>query len=269
MRSLATLLAASVLAAAPVRAQMLTNPVQDYINKTSLLNNILSNARATDMSQRAQTKGSSARGAASAPGGAAAAPTAFRHAGRSILPAQLAARAAGSPEQKRQAEQFFESQLELYNRTAANDRFPAHDLAYAMEYLIVNSYMVYHDLHDVPYEKDPRVKRGKDAFDRITIINQKKALKPTPLQERAVYNQMQQMLAANPGVARLSDREKQEMTELLAIMLGINYATYMQGVNTEDERVMAQARQTARANLERLLGVPITQLKIDESGVRQ
>ena len=89
--------------------------------------------------------------------------------------------------------------------------------------------MVYHDLHDVPYEKDPLVKRGKDSFDRITIINQKKALKPTALQERAVFTQMQQTLAANPGVARLSDREKQEMAETLAIMLGVNYATCMQG----------------------------------------
>ncbi len=39
------------------------------------------------------------------------------------------------------------------------DRFPANDLAYAMEYFVVNSYMIYHDLHDVPYERDPRVKR--------------------------------------------------------------------------------------------------------------
>ena len=231
MRSLSvTLLAASVFVTASARAQMMANPVQDYINKTTLLNNILSNARATDMSQRAQIKGSAA--APAAPGsatGASVAPTSFRHAGRSLLPAQLAARAAGTAEQKRQAEQFFESQLELYNRTATNDRFPANDLAYAMEYLIVNSYMVYHDLHDVPYEKDSRVKRGKDSFDRIAIINQKKALKPTPLKERAVYIQLQHTLAANPRVARLSDREKQEMAETLAIMLGVNYATCMQG----------------------------------------
>lgn len=46
-----------LLVGIPARAQVMTNPVQDYINKTTILNNILSNRRATDMSQSAQTKG--------------------------------------------------------------------------------------------------------------------------------------------------------------------------------------------------------------------
>jgi hypothetical protein len=265
-------LAAFVIAASLVGiradAQMVTNPVQDYINKTTLLNNILSNARATDMSQRAQTKGAVARGGSATANTPTASPTAFKHAGRALLPAALAARATNGAD-PREAERFFETQLDLYNRTATNDRFPATDIAYAMEYFVVNSYMIYHDLHDIPYEKDPRVKRGKDSFDRITIINEKKALKPTPLQERAVYNQMQATLAANPAIGRMTDREKQELTELMAIMFGANYTAYMRGVNAEDERAIAQARQTAKDHLEKLLGAPIAQIKIDESGVRK
>ena len=34
------------------------------------------------------------------------------------------------------------------------DGFPANDLAYAMAYVVVNGYMIFHDLHEVPYEKD-------------------------------------------------------------------------------------------------------------------
>ena len=268
MRPLLTaFLIATSLVGIRANAQMMTNPVQDYINKTTLLNNILSNARATDMSQRAQAKGAAPRGG-SATANTPTSPTSFKHAGRALLPAALATRATDGAD-PREAERFFETQLDLYNRTAANDRFPANDIAYAMEYFVVNSYMIYHDLHDVPYEKDPRVKRGKDSFDRITIINEKKALKPTPLQERAVYNQMQAALAANPAIGRMTDREKQELAELMAIMFGANYTAYMRGVNAEDERVMAQARQTAKDHLEKLLGAPIAQIKIDESGVRK
>jgi hypothetical protein len=265
--SSATLLVIATLTAATARAQIMSSPVQDYINKTTLLNNILSNSRATGMSQRAQTNGQSANRAAS---GTAAAPaaTAFRHAGRSILPARLAERGTTAVE-KQQMQNFFESQLELYNRTATTDGFPPNELAYAMEYFVVNSYMIVHDLHDVPYEKDPRVKRGTGSFDRLKILSEKKALKPTITQQRAVYRQMQDVLAANPGVTRLSDAEKQEMTEMLAIAFGMNYAAYMRGVNAEDERVISQARDASRTQLERLLGAPISRIRIDDTGVRQ
>jgi hypothetical protein len=270
--SLTLLIAASLAGTASsftpgvAHAQIGLSPVQDYINKTTLLNDILSNARATGMSQRARTT----RGTAGSSGGAAAAsPTAFRHAGRSLLPKLLAERAGGEAARRQEAERFFESLLDLYRRTAANDGFPPDELAYAMEYFVVNSYMTYHDLHDVPYEKDPRVRRGKDGFDRIAIINQKKALKPTIGHERAVYGQMRELLAANPAIVRMSDREKQELTELLAIMMGVNYTAYMRGVNAEDERLTEQARQVAREHLERLIGVPIARLQIDAGGLRK
>ena len=259
-----TLLALSIVSA-PVRAQIGMSPVQDYINKTTLLNNILSNSRATAMSQRAQTNSSGNRAGSTRAN--ATSPSAFTHTGRSILPAALAERTRNGNVDQRTAQQFFESQIDLYKRTAANDGFPPNEVAYALEYFIVNTYMTYHDLHDVPYEKDPRVKRGKDSFDRIAIINEKKTLKPTMLQERAVFNQMQAVLAANPALAKMTDRDKQELTELLAIMMGVNYTAYLRGVNAEDERLMAQARQTAREQLERLLGTPIDRIKIDERGV--
>jgi hypothetical protein len=51
MRTLsATLLVVASLAGATARAQIMSSPVQDYINRTTLLDNILSNSRATTMS---------------------------------------------------------------------------------------------------------------------------------------------------------------------------------------------------------------------------
>lgn len=262
-----------LLAGTPARAQLLTNPVQDYVNKTQLLNNILSNRRATDLSQKAQTGGRSAtRGGA---GGAGSAPrpdpepTKFASSGAPLLPAQLAGMAGGDPSRQRQAQQFFESLLGLYEQTARKDGFPSNDLAYAFEYFVVNSYMTYHDLHDVAYEKDPRVKRGTDPLDRLRILNEKKAMAITITEERAVYTQFRELLGANADVRALTDRRKQEITELLAIMLGMNLAMYMQGVNAEDEATIEKARQSARASLEKLIGAPIDRIKIGTAGLDQ
>lgn len=268
MRSLAALLVSSALAL-PAQAQLMSNPVQDYINKTTLLNNILGNARATAVSQRAQTNAPAPSNNGGGTIAAAVSPTTFKHSGSSILPALLAQRATGSATEKQQAQQFFESQLDLYKRTATTDKFPPDELAYAMEYLLVNSYMTFHDLHDVPYDKDPRTKRGNGSLDRLQILAEKKALKPSITQERAVFGQMATLLSANPAIAKLGDREKQELTELLAIMLGVNYAMYMRGIETGDEKLLAQARETARQNVERVLGLPMAKVKIDDSGIRQ
>ncbi len=250
---------------------MLTNPVQDYVNKTQLLNNILSNRRATDLSQKAQTGGRTAPGAGSStrPAPATPEPTMFAPSGAPLLPAQLAGMAGGDVNRQRQAQQLFESLLGLYEQTARKDGFPSNDLAYAFEYFVVNSYMTYHDLHEVAYEKDPRVKRGVDPLDRLRILNEKKAMAITITQERAVYTQFRELLGANADVRALTDRRKQEIAELLAIMLGMNIAVYMQGVNAEDEATIEKARQSARASLEKLIGAPIDRIKIGDAGLNQ
>jgi hypothetical protein len=265
-------LVVTLLAAASGRAQIMTNPVQDYINKTQLLNNILSNKRATDMSQKRQTgRASAPRAAGSPPSGnpAPSEPTKFQPSGAPVLPELLAGMSGGDAARQREAKQCFESLLSLYEQTARKDGFPSNDLAYAFEYFVVNSYMTYHDLHDVEYDKDPRVKRGTDPLDRLRILADKKAMKVTLTQERAVYDQFRELLAANDDVRAMTDRRKQEVAELLAIMLGMNIAVYMKGVNAEDEATVEQARQTARAGLEKLIGAPIDRIRIGDGGLEQ
>jgi hypothetical protein len=263
----------SLLTCKATYAQIMSNPVQDFVNKTTLLNNILSNKRATDLSQKAQTKGTSTNRNPTNSGrpatGAGVDPTQFNQTNVALLPKLLAERSGDTPEKQRDAERFFNSLLEIYRQTAQKDGFPANDLAYAFEYFVVNSYMTFHDLHDVPYEKDPRVKRGKDMFDRLTIINQKKTLKVTLYQERATYNQLKTLLAGNSLVQKMTGAEKQQLTELLAIMFGANYVAYMNAVNSEDESRIEQARQTARVWLEKLIGVPAERIKIGNEGLQQ
>ncbi len=267
------LLLLSSLLGISARAQILNNPVQDYINKTNLLNNILSNKRATDMSQKAQSKGKSTNPTAGNSTSRTNSvtlpePTIFTHTGGSLLPKLLAGKSAVTTAEQLKAEQFFISLLNLYEGTARKDGFPANDLAYAFEYFVVNSYMTYHDLHDVDYDKDPRVKRGKDMFDRLTLINEKKLLKVSLSQERAIYNQFKTLLAGNPEVLKMTDGQKQELAELLAIMFGVQYTAYIKGVNREDEKGIEQARQMAKQYLEKLIGVPVERIKIGDNGLR-
>lgn len=156
----------------------------------------------------------------------------------------------------------------LYEQTAKKDGFPSDDLAYALEYFVVNSYMTVHNLHEVEYEKDPDVKKGKDMFERLTIINRKKTERITPAWERTVYGQLKTTLGEAPAVRSMSDVQKQELTELLAITLGLNLKTYMEGVNQGDDRMMDQTRQAASNYLEKLTGAPIARIRIDARGLQ-
>lgn len=260
------LLVALPILTLPGFAQLLTNPVQDYVNRTNLLNNILSNARATGMSQKAQTESSTSP--ASRPTTPAPDPTGFTPSPEPLLPKLLAGNPTVAPAARQQAERAFASALDLYQRTARKDGFPANDLAFAFQYFVVNSYLTYHDLHDVEYSKDPRVKRGKDSFDRITIISQKKLLQVTPAQERAVYEQLKRSLSSNPVVRAMTDQRKQELTEVLAILFGMNLQAYLNGVNSENDGLADQARQTARAHLEKLTGATIDRIKIGNDGLQ-
>lgn len=243
------------------QAQIGLSPVQDYINKTTTLNNILSNKRATDMSQKAM-KGKSGAGAKSktvTTVKAAPQPTVFKDSA-SILPQALAK--SGNTDAR-----FFESLLTIYRQTAAKDGFPANDLAYAAEYFVVNNYHIYNDLMELPYEKDPWAKRGRDMAERITLINQKKQLMVTMYQERAIYSQFKSILGANPQILKMTDIQKQEMAEMLAITFGVAYTAYMKGINENDERMTEKARQLARQGLEKLLGVSVNQIKISNKGL--
>jgi hypothetical protein len=287
-RPIGVVLAVLTLAGAPARAQLMTSPVQDLVNKTSILNDVLSNKRAPDAGQKRQAarKRPTPRRAAptaNAPTEAEPAPSAteatatapvsvestkFRQSAP-LLPDMLAAATSEDPTKRAEARQLFGGLLELYMQTARKDGFPADDLAYAFEYFVVNNYATYHDIHDLDYTNDPRLRREPDAVRRVTILTEKSARRVTLPQERAVYDQFRTLLASNAQIRQLSDRDKQQLTELLAIMMGVTYASYVRGIQTGDEAMIEQARQTARAGLERLTGVPVDRLTIGDAGLGQ
>ncbi len=209
-----------------------------------------------------------AKGAKTSPSAKAVDYTVFNPRQENYLPKLMAQTGKGNAAEQRQAEQFYDSQIEMYERTAAYYRYPANDVAFALVYFISNSYEVYYDLTTVPLEKDPWAKRAKDGFERLALLNTKKSRKITDGEDRAMYFQFKEMLSAKPEFRKMTDEQKQKMTETLAITLGVLQANYLKAVNAEDEKLIEQAHEAAKENLEKLLGVPIDKIKINLAGLQ-
>ncbi|MBC7842229.1 MAG: hypothetical protein H7099_07945 [Gemmatimonadaceae bacterium] len=243
-------------------AQIMSNPTQWYVNNQIYSMRVFNSAVANSM----VTRGAGAPGTAR-PAAPVDDPTVFREQATSTLPSLLSGNSTGISRTPAEARQLFEGYIALYRQTARKDGFPSNDLAYAFEYFVVNNFQIVHDLVDVPYEKDPRAKKGTDGFDRITIMSQKKLLQVTPAQERAVFTQFRTRLADNAGIRRMTDAQKQEAAELMATMFGINFAAYMKAIDSGNAAELETAHAMARQGLEKLLGVPMARIRITNSGL--
>lgn len=244
----------------PTEAQIMSNPAQWYINNQIYSTRVFNGVVANSMLRRKSTSTRMRKNPAAKTVKPAVDYTLFKPAPASLLPKQLSAKSGGN-------EQVFETLIDFYTQTARKDGFPANDLAYAFEYFVVNNYQLYKDLIDLPADKDPRAKRARDGFERIAILNEKRLEQVSMPQERAIYRQFKEMLAANADVQKMTDAQKQEAAEMLAIMFGINFTAYMKGINDGDEKLADQARQLAKQGLEKLLGVPVAQIKITNNGL--
>ncbi|MBA4124013.1 MAG: hypothetical protein H0X72_16340 [Acidobacteria bacterium] len=194
--------------------------------------------------------------------------TVFNQRQENYLPKLLSQTGKGNAAEQRQAEQFYSAQIEMYERTAAYYKYPANDVAFALEYFISNNYEIYYDLVTVPVEKDPWAKRAKNGFERLALLNTKKSQKITPDQDRTMYFQFKEMLSAKPEFRKMTDEDKQKMTETLAITCGVVYEGYMKAIEDEDEQLIKQAHEAAKENLEKLLGVTIDKIKINYAGLQ-
>jgi hypothetical protein len=243
--------------------QGMQSPAQWYINQqiysTRVFNGVIANSMLNSSQASAQ-----ARDAAQAQ---PPDPTRFAQGKQRLVPAKFAAREAAAGAQRAAVQASYDAHIDLYEKTAAKDGFPANDLAYAYQYFVVNSYQVYHDLVAVPLERDPYLKNAIDGFDRITLAARKRQQQVSPSQERAIYEQFRQKLGASPEVRRMTDREKQESTEMLAVTFGVTFAAYMQAINEDSGSARNAAREAARIGLEKMLGRPITQIRIGYAGL--
>ncbi len=117
-------------------------------------------------------------------------------------------------------------------------------------------------------EKDPWAKRAKDGFERIALLNTKRSRLTTEDEDRAMYYQFKKMLLTKPEFKKMTDEDKQKMTETLAIMAGVLRANYLKAIDAEDEQQINQSHEAAKEGLEKLLGVPIDKIKFNLSGLQ-
>lgn len=235
------------------------DPVGYYINQSFWSNK----AFQTAMNNSLRSGGRGRSGTKATPAGATGV-TAFRQSAY-LLPKALAAMGGSDAKARAKTDQLVKQMLDLYRQTAANDGFPANDLAYAFEYFVVNNYQVYHNLLDII--ADPAIARIDDPLARLQAIRVKEQMKVTLPQERVIYDQFRQVLSENAEVKKMTDSQKQEATELLAVMTGMAYMQFSQGSQNRSKDQMEEGRQTARANLERLAGGSAESIRITNNGL--
>lgn len=182
--------------------------------------------------------------------------TQFKPTGVTIISDEQLADITKTSKEKQELENFFRQCLNLYTTTASKDRFPANDLAYALNYFLVNNYHVYKNvLEDMD-------KYGSYGVTDLTKV-------PNYIyfsREQAVYNQLRTALAANPSVAKLSDADKEKFTGVLAIMTGVSLMTYKAGLDAKNREAIETAQKMAKQNLENFLGTSPDNLKFTDNG---
>lgn len=183
-------------------------------------------------------------------------PTQFRPAGVTVISDEELAGITKTPKEKQELEDFFKKCLQLYTTTASKDRFPANDLAYALNYFLVNNYHVYKN-----------VLENMDKYESYGVLDVTKV--PNYIysaKENAVYSQLRDSLAANPSAAKLTDAEKEKFTGILAIMTGVSLLTYKAGLDAKNREAIQTAQKMAKQNLENFLGTSPDNLTFTESG---
>lgn len=209
-----------------------------------------------------------AKGAKTRPSAAAVDYTMYKPRQENYLPKVLSQAGKGNAAEQRETEQFFNTLIANYEQGSPHHELPKNDVAYAILHFILVNYEVYYDLYNVPIEKDPWAKRAKDGFERIALMDKKRSRITTTEEDRAMYYQFKEMLSAKPEFRKMTDADKQKMTETLVIMSGVVDAGYLKAIEEEDEQLIKQAHEMAKEGLEKLLGVPIDKIKINLSGLR-
>jgi len=269
IKNLLVVIFAIVLTSIGANAQQIFIPTPPaiYIPQLDPVRMHIQNQVFQNMVTAASHRGSTSNGKkrVSAPGGVDY--TMFKPRQENYLPKLLTQAGKGNAAEQRQAEQFFNSLIEKYEQGSPHHELPKNDVAYALVHFILVNYEAFYDLAPLPLEKDPWAKRARTESHRIALMNEKKSLLTTTEEDRAMYYQFKEMLSAKPDFKKMTDAEKQKMTEMLVITCGIVQAAYDKAIANEDENLLNEAHKAAKNSLEELLGVSIDKIKFDLSGI--
>ena len=174
-----------------------------------------------------------------------------------ILPKQLA-QGELNTDARAQAIEYYEGLIDLYQGVAHKDGFPPNSVAYAFNYYVVNNYHVLYDLLST-----------KVRASSITPIggSPKKGQMVTIQQEQTLFRQFEHLLSSDPSIKKMTDSEKQSITESLAIMTNECFKLYQYALENGNQEVLRSAQETALDNLIQLLGERAVRLRITNQGM--
>jgi hypothetical protein len=164
--------------------------------------------------------------------------TAFRPVSASIYPQQLAQEAASNEAERKEMEAVFAMCLQNYEANMRRQNQPVKDVARAVSYFIGVNYNVLHGGNTV-----------------------------TPAQGLALRAEIKDALGDDESFRRLSDREKQQIYETMAVLAEF-VALNMSVADERGNKQLAEAtRSMAKDNLEKLLGASAANIRITDRGL--
>ena len=210
------------------------SPLQIATHYNNTSNLVLSDALRNNQSGNG---GGRARTGRSGTVRAANASTVFRPVAGTIVPQQMAAQMAKSPEDRQELEQVFTNCLNYYKEIAKANNAALSDVARATSFYIEANYMVY---------------AGSQGL--------------TPEQGKGLRSTVSAALSEDAKFQAMSAREKQKMYETSAIMGAYVVLGHDQAEKKNDSKAAAEFQQLAKENLEKLLG-PINKVSFTDNGI--
>lgn len=164
--------------------------------------------------------------------------TSFNPVADSLIPKQIAARISDKPEEQQEYAENFNTLIDFYKSYVQDSKWQLNDVAHAISYYIGANYYVYKD--------------GKEISDR---------------QRTALYETVSKFLAENKDYRALSDAEKQEMYEVMAIQGSLPLLGYKSATEEGNKEASQRFRRDAEQNLENFFGVPVAKVQFTDEGI--
>jgi Family of unknown function (DUF6683) len=237
MTRLGLLLVFVVLGAAPSFAQSnYMTPMTNLFIEQSRQNLLLFNNQFNMTMANSMLARNARRAGSPLPRNDSTTATVFAPSSGTIAPQKLAARYGKTVEDRKTLTGIGDRLLQLYE-SSHKPGVPKHDLAHALAFSLTMSYLVYSD--------------GKARL--------------TEGQSDGVVKILRAFILAYPPFERMSDRDKQEAYETLAILGAFTSVTYDEARKKNDTKLMAGLRSMAQNHIEEILG-PLNSIVMTKDG---
>lgn len=255
MKRFIFLIAISVVSFLTVQAQITPNVYKSMEYRREMMKII-----GRGLVNRQMTKGATKSGNKSALKAViASGTTAFKFDSKYFAPDLILTDFKGTAAEKTTASRNIAADIDFYKSVALKDGFPANDLAYGFNFFIIHNLIIYNGVKCTALELG--IRGREDSCSIFTAHNY------TLDDERAIYNQFRKILDT-PETAKLTDAEKQTMTEFMALKTTDLFNRWSNASQAPMTIENYNIKMEAAKNLEDLLQIPAAKISISKEGVK-